>query len=78
MRQRQSEDVEASMTHDTTLDASALAIRESLRLWVRAQIAQGHPAGLVHSIIEQEAAMIRLQREGQEWEQAVDGQAEAK
>ena len=66
------------MTHDTTLDASALAIRESLRLWVRAQIAQGHPAGLVNSIIEQEATMIRLQREGQEWEQSVDGQSKAK
>jgi len=31
MRQRQGEDVEAGMTHDTTLDASALSIRTAGR-----------------------------------------------
>lgn len=57
------------MTHDTTPDASAQAIRESLRLWVRAQIAMGHPARLVYNVIEDEAKMICLQGQGQEWQQ---------
>ena len=50
------------MTHDTTPDASAQAIRESLRLWVKAQIAMGHPARLVNTVIEDQAKMICLQK----------------
>lgn len=57
------------MTHDTTPDASAQAIRESLRLWIKAQIAMGHPARLVNTIIEDQAKMICMQAQGQEWQQ---------
>jgi hypothetical protein len=51
------------MTHDTTPDASAQAVRMSLQQWIRIEIAKGHPARLVHDVIEQEAEMIRRQRE---------------
>jgi hypothetical protein len=51
------------MTHDTTPDASAQAVRMSLQQWVRVEIAKGHPARLVHDVIEQEAQIIRQQRE---------------
>jgi hypothetical protein len=53
------------MTHDTTPDASAAAIARSLQQWVRIEIAKGHPARMVLDAIEQEAAMIQLQRKGQ-------------
>jgi len=53
------------MTHDATSDASAAAIARSLQQWVRIEIAKGHPARMVLDAIEQEAAMIRLQRKGQ-------------
>ena len=53
------------MTHDTTPDASAQAVRMSLQQWIRIEIAKGHPARLVHDVIEQEDDLIRLQRQGQ-------------
>ena len=56
------------MTHDTTPDASAQAVRMSLQQWIRVEIGKGHPARLVHDVIEQEADLIRLQRKGQEWD----------
>lgn len=54
------------MTHDHTPDASARTCRESLRLWLRAQIAMGHPARLVHDVLEAEADQIRQLRTEQE------------
>ena len=56
------------MTYDHTPDASAQAVRMSLQQWIRIEIAKGHPARLVHDVIEQEAELIRLQRAGQEWD----------
>jgi len=53
------------MTHDATPDASAAAIARSLQQWVQIEIAKGHPARMVLDAIEQEAAMIQLQRKGQ-------------
>ena len=50
------------MTQDTTPDASAQAIRMSLQQWIRIEIAKGHPARLVHDVIEQEADLIRRQK----------------
>ena len=52
-----------AVTHDNTPDASAQAVRMSLQQWIRIELGKGHPARLVRDVIEQEAEIIRRERE---------------